>query len=357
MKTFAERCKDLYERARQSPAQMPSRVAILPDHVDEGKILANVFDSHEHYFQVRVNEMYLTYSRQWFNKYDPMVFIVSEFTYNKKEEVVPFVVGPMMMEKFGQKMPAGMIFANTRVAGLHPYRGGRLTLSVVLCRVKRDDYPQKLLQMIESAAGVLDFSTALSTYVKVAGVVLNGIEALLGLGDLDPLIGFRKEFDPDAGDVLKSNYLALIDMPDVNPEKLWVREKQLFYGNSLAEANPFRDADFVLYSIVQSPENKRSDVTTLPFYPLWERVQKEANSAIPDNWKNATANLAILYEEMMLSPDLTMKHANELYNDYEAAAKIIHERAVKRSQLGPGEESEPSELDAIRAKAVSILEM
>ena len=83
-----------------------------------------VFQSDQHYFQVRINEMYLKYSRNWFSRYDPMVFVVSEFTYDKKAEAVPFVVGQQMMEKFEKNTPTGMIFSDTRVAGVHPYRGG-----------------------------------------------------------------------------------------------------------------------------------------------------------------------------------------------------------------------------------------
>jgi hypothetical protein len=360
MKSLVEGWQNIWQKILQSPAHIPSRVAIPPNHVHNAQeTLGTAFQPHEHYFQVRVNEMYLTYGRKWFDQYDPMVFVVSEFIYDKEEEAVPFVVGPMMMEKFGngQKMPAGMVFSDTRVAGLHPYRGGRLTLSVVLCRVKRENYARKLLQIIESAASVLDFSTALSTYVKVGSVVLDGVEALLGLGDTDPLIGFRKEFDPDAGEVLEPSYFALIDMSEsqLNTDELWVLDRRLAYGKSLAEAQeqPFRKADFVLYSISQTAQ--RGDVTTLPFYPVWERVVEEATVAKEENWENAKAHMAILYQQMLLSADLTPKQAEELADDYESKMDAMHDRVVRRSRRGEEEPAEPSELDVVRSKAVSIL--
>jgi len=136
--TLADRCGEIWDRIRQGTRRYPARVTIPRDHVDESEKLGAAFGPDLHYFQVRVNEMYLTYSRKWFSEYDPMVFVVTEFTYGqKKNEAVPFVVGPVMMEKYGQKVPTGMVFLDTRVAGPHPYRGDRLTLSVVLCRVKR----------------------------------------------------------------------------------------------------------------------------------------------------------------------------------------------------------------------------
>ncbi len=356
MKSIVECCGNIWESIRQSPAQMPSRVAIPPDHVDEGEKLGTAFQPHEHYFQVLVNEMYLSYGREWFKVYDPMVFIVSEFSYNEKREVVPFVVGPMMMEKFGKEIPEHMVFSDTRVAGLHPYRGGILSLSVVLCRVKRKNYARKLLRVVESAASVLDFSTALSTYVKVAGVVLDGVEALFGLGDTDPLVGFRKDFNPDAREVLEPSYFALIDMPEseLNANELWISERELVYGKSLTDAKPFRNADYVLYSITQTSE--RSDETTLPFYPQWKRVIKEATVPKEDNWQSAKSNMLSLYQTLMLSPDLTQKQADRLTEKYKAEMKHLHDKAVEMAELGP-EEEELSEFDKIRQQSLEILNM
>lgn len=332
MKSLTERWQDTWKTISQGPAEMPFRLAIPRDHVEGGDKLGKAIDPDEHYFQVRVNEMYLTYGRRWFSEYDPMVFVVSEFTYDKKEETVPFVVGPMMLEKFGQKIPTGMIFADTRVAGLHPYRGGRLALALVLCRVKREDYARKLLQIVEGIAGVLDFSTALSTYLKVGHVVLDGVEALLGSGDTHPLIGFRKEFDPDAGEQIEPSYFAIIDLPEGKPDanEFWVSNNQLRRGRSLADAKPFRDSDFVLYSITQTP--MRRDLTTLPFYPLYERVIKEAmESNTSDRWNVTKGDMSSLAQTLRFSPDLTPKQAKELREKYTGEMVEEHERAVAES--------------------------
>jgi hypothetical protein len=357
MTSLAERCKGIWDNIRQSEAQMPSRVAIPDNHVDDGDKVQTALQPDEHYFLVRINEMYLTYSRKWFSEFDPMVFVVSEFTYDNKVVAVPFVVGPMMMKKYGPEIPTGMVFSDTRVAGLHPYRGGRLNLTVVLYRMKRDDYAKKLMQVVEGAANALDFSTALGTYVKVASVVLDGVEALLGLEGTVPLIGLYKEFDPDAGDMLKPSYFALIDMPDhsIKPEDLWVRNNQLHYGKNHNELRQFRNADYVLYSIGGTQE--RSDLRPLPFYSDWELVAKEATTPKESNWENAKANMAILYQKMCLSPDLTGNQAQSLADEYVSRMQMLHKNAMKISNLGGEKETEPSDLDSVRDKAISILKM
>jgi hypothetical protein len=332
MPTLAERCQEIWNRVKASPTEQPSRITIPAGHVESSAAPSADFQPNEHYFQVRVNELYLTNSRQWFSTYDPMVFVVSEFTYDKRVEVVPFVVGPAMMEQYGTKIPEGMIFSNTRVAGLHPYRGGRLSLSVVLCRVRRTDYPRRLLGVIESAADALDFSTALSSYVKVAGAVVDGVEALLGLGDTDPLIGLRNEFDPDAGDALRPTFFALFNAPNVDPNSLWVRDNKLYKGASLAASQPYRDTDFVLYSVVQTPE--RSDETTLPFYPLWERVLQLSTQPDENSWKRAKADMVSLRQTMVLSPDLTPAQADALFDRYMKRMKSEYDKASELAMLG-----------------------
>lgn len=352
--SLIDRFRGMWEMIEGSPARMPGRVALLPDHVlNEGGPSGTVFAPHEHYFEVRVNEMYLTYARKWLSDYDPMVFVVSEFIYDKKEEAVPFVVGPMLMDKYGQKIPEGMVFSNTRVAGLHPYRGGNFTLSVILFRVRREKYAPKLLQMVESAANVLDFGTALGNYVKIASVIFDGVDALLGLGDTDPLLGHRTTL---AADNVRPVHFALIDLPEesLDVKRLWVKNDRLYSGDKADGATPFRAADFVLFSVVQS--SKRTDETTLPFYPQWERVVGEATVPKPANWESAKANMLNLYQSLMLSPDLTRNQAFDLARLYKTEMKRIHEQAVEMATLG-GAKREESEFDRIRGESLEILRM
>jgi hypothetical protein len=354
MKTLAERCQNIWNRITHAPSCVPVMVPIHREHV-HGEQLGQAFSPNEHYFQVRINEMYLTDSRQWFSVIDPMVFVVSEFIYDKKVETVPFIVGPAMMKQFEKQIPPRMIFSNTRVAGLHPYRGGRLCLSVILYQVQRKNYAQELLHIIESVATVLDFSTVLSSYLKLANVVLDGIESLLGLEGTVPLIGHRSELDPDAGDHLEPTYFALIDMPDSQPDPnaLWVRDHHLLFGASLDTATPFRSADFVLYSITQASE--RNDVTTLPFYSLYEQVIQEAMKPDDISYRGAKAAMTALAQKMILSPDLTATQADKLADQYAKEMKRVHDKAVDWSYLGPAKAT--SEVDKKLRQAVTILDL
>jgi hypothetical protein len=359
---LAQRWLELWDTIRHGEARVPARVAIPADHVIWGPDEEHEpFRPDEHYFVVRVNEMFLDYSRQWFSVYDPMVLVVSEFTYDTEDTAVPFVVGPSLLAKHGQEAPNGMVFSDTRVAGLHPYRGGRLTLAVVLSRVQRENYASKFLTVLEGAAGVLDFATALTTYVKVAGVVLDGVQSLFQMGNgTKPIVGYRKEFDPEAGDVLGPGYFALIDADemDVDLDKLWVRDHQLWAGDSSEASKPFRDADFVLYSIVRA--NARTDERTLPFYPLFQRMQKSASSDNEADWQRAKADMSSLWQTLVLSPDLTTSQAKQLKQEYRATLadllKQSREDAAENATLGAGDDDTGPDLAELR-EAAEILDL
>jgi len=357
MPSLLDRIGAIWEQVRQSPAQRPSRIAIPRNNIDVGASLGGPFTRDSHYFQVEVNEMFLTYEREWFSTYDPMVLVVSEFTYDKRVEAVPYVVGPTMMERYvKEKMPTGMVFSNTRVAGLHPYRGDRLSLTVVLYRVRRENYARKFLRVIESASTALDFATGLSAYVKVGGTVLDGVEALLEMGDTEPVLGWRQELG-QAGGGFEPGYFALVAPTESEPDpnKMGVIDNRLVYGASRDDARPFQNADYVLYSVRQA--KARFDLDTLPIYPLWEQVVRAATVADDKYWLNAKANMAALYQAMLLSPDLTSQHALELAEEYREKMRLYHEGAVKNSNLSLTAEKTPSELNDVMSAAASILEM
>jgi len=350
--------RKIWDKIRGTPARIPSRVNIARDHVDEGDELETAIQKDKHYFQIRINEMYLAYERQWFKKYDPMVLVISEFIYGREQVAIPSVVGPAMMKKFGQFMPkGGMVFSDTQVTGPHPYKGGSLNLTVVLCQLTVANYLQDFLRIVESTANILDFSKAFSTSLKLATVVLDGIETILGSQLTHPLIGLRKDY---AVTLLEPGYFALVDIDknDLNEEKLWVRNRQLVHGESLADATPFRKADYVLYSVLPTlPPDRRGDIPVLPFYSHWTNVVEEASRPTPNDWKRAKEHMAILYRSMMLSPDLVEDEADTQFSLWQTEAEKKHKKAALMSDMGPSGVKTPSESDKIRKKMVEILEL
>jgi hypothetical protein len=138
-----------------------------------------------------------------------------------------------------------------------------------------------------------------------------------------------------------------------------VVDRQLMTGNKLETAKPFRSADYVLYSISSPVENNRDDIDTLPFGELWERVKKEAATPIDDpDYKNAKILMVNLYQDIIVSPDLTDLQADALAEKYKERMQAIHARAVSLGAMGPAEElpGESRQVEA-RRNALDILDL
>jgi hypothetical protein len=351
----------LVARAQQGLAKLASSPAdrFLTVRIDDEHVIGEArprleMIANRVYFEVEVNEAWLTIGRRWLKTFDPLVYSVAEFDYGAASQAVPFVVGPQLLRRYGDDVPdEGVLFTDTRVAGPHPLRD-RIAVAIVLCAAQRDDYARDLLKVVEAAVGALDFATAVSPYLKLANVVFDGIDALTGAGKMRPVVGLRTELDYRDG-LLSPTYFALIATAQLTKgTKLWVREGRLCHGESADSLEAFRDADFVLYSV--SGATSRDDLARLPLAPLRDRAFVQAGRATNEElWLQAKASLFALSEEALGSADLIADHADALIEEWGARMRTLKDRAEKMANLGPaGEPDAGAALQARAAKALSL---
>lgn len=353
MPTLREWWDGFWDKVQHSPTTQPTHYPIPTEHLD--KQLGQPFKRDKHYFFVEINRIFLQYDRQFWTTYAPMALVVSEFQYDGQDTVVPFVVGPSMLEKDQIELPNGFMFKDTKVAGIHPYKGDDFKLTVILYRVKRTDIAKKLLKVVENMASVLDFSQTLSTYLKIANVLVDTVGEVIGSDATNqPLIGLRQELR--AGGSFAPGYYALIDSPQtqIDQSKLWVRNNELLYGDT-DMAPKFTDANYVLYSINQTIERDDYDKLS-PIGGMWKQVKAEATGTKPETWENAKVAMSSLYTAIVISPDLTEDHALKLDDELVERMRRIHERALGNLSLGEATvEADP--LEKTRRKALDILKL
>jgi hypothetical protein len=313
--------------------ELPSLIPIENNHIftkKDNKLNAipefKQFEVGKDYFKVKVNELFLTNQRKLWVKTDPTVLVNTELTYgNKKDVSVPFVVGPGMLKIAGNKIPTGgkMIIKDKTVAGFYPYKG-EFRASVVLCQLNSDDLAKKIMKLVEAVAGALDYSTQLSAYLKVAGVVIDGIEEITGIKDgLTPLLGYDAPFK-ETGVFTIINSAEGEDKTDWDPKKLWIINNQLMIGKAPANAEPFRQSDYVLYSVLG--DTLRDDIESLPFYEDYEKIFDEASKGDDTSWKRATTDLSTLYIKMYKSADLTHNQTDIQYDLWQKEIQKIHDK-------------------------------
>jgi len=277
--------------------------------------------------------MFLTQSRQWFNVYDPMAFVVTEFSYGGTQTTVPFVVGPSLLEGKVQQVPNGLAITDTHVAGVHPYPGGKFTLSVILAQVRRQSHAKRVLQLVETLSTAFPAGAALDPYLKVAGAVMDGVESLFGMGDTSALAGHRWEYDDGTTPWLRPGFFALVNSDERTTEtsSLGVVNGRLRI-DATEESEPFRAADYVLYSLAALP--RRTDISNLPFHRMLQTALREAASIEESGWKRAKALLVSAYQDMLTSPDLTWEQAQELSDTFKKKLVDAHEKAKGFATLG-----------------------
>ncbi|MBS1656961.1 MAG: hypothetical protein K1X63_10595 [Chitinophagales bacterium] len=330
---------DWLNSAKQSPSFKPAYIRIKPENTNEDSKFYSPFSSNQQYFEVVVNEMYLSYKRKWLTTYDPMVFVTTEFEYAGEKVTMPFVVGPALISDKKQKLPEGQgfLFKNTTVAGLHPAKGNAIAITLVLNRLPGDNALRKVLNVVEKVSGTFskEFQAIAGGYLKIAGVVLQGMDILTESDEVKAIVGIRDEY---GNDDLRPGYFALVngEDQDFDENKFFVKGKELHYGNNMATCQPFRSDDYVLYSL--RSETERRDVETLPMFQAW----KDINSSLSKIYRKLTDDEKKLYRgqlfglgtEMMFSPDLTEPQANKLLDEY--TAKL--EKEIARRDALSGEE-------------------
>ncbi len=329
----------------RATAQPPEWVPIPADRasppLDGGRLIPN-----GDYFQVRVLGTHLTYQREWFETYAPVLLVATEFSYDGENVTKPALIGPNMIEQLGRAAPLSTTISGTVVAGPHPLRGDTVTITVALYRVVKANIGAQFIDVVQGAAAVLDLAAGLAPYTALAKVVVSGVSAVTG-GE-KPLIARRDQFTK----VTPGHFALIAPGANVVPENLYVKD-----GRLLEQVNgqwtDFRRADHVLYSI-ERVAAADIDVTQLALNRQWLAILDEANrSSTDDIWLSAKTKLSALVSQALTSPDLTFEHAEALEQEWTEKVKARKAKALARAAMGEHE----GDSDVARGHALAILDL
>ncbi len=336
------------------PLQQPKSVTVPPANcLPPGSSGIDVVRD-KCYLTLTVNELFLSEARKWWTQYQPMVVFATSFIQGDTTITVPAVVGPSLLEQPGQKLPQGLLLNNIEVAGPIPYRGGNLTVSVLLYRVQHTNHAKDLLKVVEGVSKAIGPAADLGMLTKIGGTLMDGVGSLLALGDTEAIMGQRFTMSPVGPGGIRTFYSALIaGGTKASPDGLSVDYGKLRSGVG-KDASAFTADDYVLFSLSASP--RRTDQSTLPFYPLFKRAKQDAFRGGDDNWKTAKATFSEVWQQMIASPDLIPEQAEELFETWKSELLAEKARGEKLNVLSLGEKSAPAADERIQ-KAASVLDM
>jgi hypothetical protein len=341
--TLSKTAERIWQFVRGSPAEVVRSFPMPRERVVDSGTIAERLVPRKHYFKLVMNEMFLSEEREWLNEWDPMALVVTEFFDEGTPITAPFVVGPSLV-KLKEKVTGGFVLSNTTVAGPHRYSGGAFAVTIVLARVKRASYGRKVLEFLDNVANAVPAGAALAPNIKIAGAVIDGVEALFGMaGDTQAIAGHRLEYDDGMAASLKPGFhvMANTDEKNLDPNKLGVVRARLVDGAPAATTPGFRRTDFLLYSL--NVVEERNDFDTLPFYPLYKKARALAASTEPGSWDQAKAGLATVYQEMLSSSDLTFQDAKRIFGIMKDELVETQESVKGLPELGPEERTSARE--------------
>jgi hypothetical protein len=334
------------ERLRKAPYPVPTLTQIPPAQCLPAGTAGTKIPKDEAYFSLRINEVSLESGRTDWNTFDPMAVVLTEFVYGNKVISVPFVVGSDLFKQANHRLPHGLLFRNILACGPHPFRGGNVAISLVLYKVKRDNYAKGLLKFIQGVSSAVGAPADIGMLTKVGEALVDGLDTLLNMSDTVPLLGQRLELSTATIAGLTSTYWLLSDQKDLKPENVKVENGEVFLNEPGQQRLP--PTDYVLYSI--EAQSRRGDESKLPFYPM----RKQAFDAVPsgdEGWTRAKALLLAMYTEMMTSDDIVAAEAEDLFEKYKAGLLLARDKQQKSAMLTLGEKEK--QLDA----AAAIMEL
>jgi hypothetical protein len=226
------------------------------EHVAEGGT-GQAFEFDEAYFTVRLKEVFLRRIRLLWRKSYPVLHGFTEYA-GKEDHAI---AGPGHLQELGDANLDRVITLNYRLAGPTAYQGGDVSILVGLYSVPGQDAAKALISTISTLAsfGGPQFGEA----AQIAGLVKDGVDKILGLGDTKLQLGVRDSFFP-GGNPLRAGYHVGIAAPaaQINVPALWLKQGRLVTGADPIASRPYEQHDYMVLSIEHS--DRRDDWPLLP---------------------------------------------------------------------------------------------
>jgi hypothetical protein len=337
MSEFFEAMRAFAAKLYSAPAVRPTVGRIPHEQCIPSEGVGKEILADQSYFTVVVNELFVAIGRQLWATYDPMVLVTIEYMYKGTNLAVPVVIGPGIIKRpTEQQIPHGIVINDIPVAGPHPYRGGPVTITMLLYKIKHTDYARGFLRFAESISKATGVPANIAMLEKVGSALLEGVDELLKMKDNEPIAGHMFTIDDSTRLGFRSGYAVLMSDSNAQLSKMRVNDGRLEakYGS---EYLPYRDGDYVLYSV--SERSRRGEVKSLSFYSLYEQSLQAAIANDDESWKRAKASLLSLYGQMVVSPDLISSEVESLTDEFTERMLAAKERANQLEALAIAEKS------------------
>lgn len=207
---------------------MKYKTVFLPDYRVDVSYDPNPIKAGEAYCRIWLADVNLEKDVEWFKTRYPVVHAAVRFHHGNEIVTIPYIAEPGHLNNLGTSELGKVIQSNYPITPLFPFNQGLVEFQAGLFSMISGDPIAKFIKVMGRFSELLPVPE-LSSVVKLAEPVYQGIEELLDIGDRQLELVYQQAFtDANGGgsNILKSGYFAVI-----------LAEEHLFDSDELCVVN------------------------------------------------------------------------------------------------------------------------
>jgi hypothetical protein len=203
----------------------------------------------------------------------------------------------------------------------------------VLGQYKSRDYLKETLGLIESMSEAYlgTLGGTVGNLAKIGNSLASALQNITKSNDIEPIIAQVNNLNPLAEPIVPGFYVLInCDETKLVRSNFFVKDYRLYCQDEGGKKVPYRDNDYVLYSILAT--DRRENLESLPFYSDFTTLKtsfKDIAVMDDEQKKVISAKLFALYSRVRTSPDLTNTQMGPLNQYFKSEIiKMIDERTT-----------------------------
>lgn len=249
------------------------KTVFLPDYRVDVNYDSTPIKAGESYCRIWLADVNLEKDVEWFKTRYPVVHAAVRFHHGNEIITIPYITEPGHLKSLGSTDLGKVIQSNYPITPLFPFNQGLVELQAGLFSMISDDATSKFIKVMGRFSELLPIPE-LSSVVKLAEPVYQGIEELLNIGDRQLELVYQQAFtDADGGgsNVLKAGYFAVIlaEEHQFNSDSLCVVNDSLQLGSPgktkifLRDSKPLTGYSYMLFRIEKQTQQDWESLTKI----------------------------------------------------------------------------------------------
>lgn len=285
------------------------KTPFLPEQRVDVSIDTTPIKAGEAYCRIWLVEMRLAKGVEWLKQRYPVVHTAVRFHHGSEVVTIPQMLAPGNLNDMGKDNLDRVIQCNYPLTSLFPFNQGLVEFQAGLFSVVASDPIAKFIKTMEQISNLLPVPE-LSSVLKLAKPVYQGIEDLLDIGDRRLELGYQQTFTDATGggsNLLRAGYFAAIlaEENKFNDDTLCVVRDSLKRSNPIfkkdfSDSSPLEGYSYMLFRLEKQTEQDWESLTSIKelVYQAQDAVNKHEYEAVK------TFLLPAIKTAIVRSPDL-----------------------------------------------------